>query len=298
MNTTATRVQPPRESADVAAPPPPEPAPPLTFIRPPAGWQLINVRELWRFRELIYFLAWRDVKVRYKQTVLGAAWAVLQPALLMVVFTLFLGRMANLGSDDSMPYPLFVYVGLLPWTFFATAVANAGNSVVGQERLVTKIYFPRLAIPFASVAAGVVDFCCALGLLAVLMAFYRTAPGPGLLLAPLIYLAVVLAAAGMGTFLAALNVKYRDFRYVIPFLMQVWMFATPAVFLPTGSSDGWRVLLLLNPMNGLVAAFRAAVLGQPIAWMPLATGAALAVLLFVGGCLYFRKVEDDFADVI
>src|SRR5207245_2234688 len=174
---------------------------PEFVLRPPRGWQLINLRELWHFRELLYFLTWRDVKVRYKQTVLGAAWAVLQPAMMMVVFTIFFGRMAGVPSGD-LPYPLFVYAGLLPWTFFATAVANAGNSVVGSERLITKIYFPRLAIPFASVGAAVVDFAVAFGLLVALMLYYGVVPGVAILLLPLIVGLIVLAATGVGTLLA------------------------------------------------------------------------------------------------
>jgi lipopolysaccharide transport system permease protein len=302
MNTATLPEAPPETLVKDTAPA--EATQAVTHIRPSGGWQLLNVRELWRFRELIYFLAWRDVKVRYKQTVLGAAWAVLQPALLMIVFTLLFNRIAGLGSGD-LPYPLFVYAGLVPWTFFSSSVANAGNSVVGSERLVTKIYFPRLAIPFASVGAAVVDFLCAMGLLVCMMVYYMlTRPdsgivlGWGLMVLPLVFLATLLAAAGMGSLLSALNVKYRDFRYVIPFLMQVWMFATPSIFVANTSHDGWKALLVLNPMNNLVAAFRAAVLGGDIAWGGLAIGAGFAVALFLVGSLYFRKVEDDFADII
>jgi lipopolysaccharide transport system permease protein len=272
---------------------------PATIIRPSSGWQLINVCELWRFRELIYFLVWRDVKVRYKQTLLGAAWAVLQPAMMMVVFTIFFSRMAGVSSGD-IPYPLFVFVGLLPWTFFATAIANAGNSVVGSERLITKIYFPRLAIPFASVGAAAVDFFIAFGLLAILMLYYGLAPSMGLLLVPVVFALIVLTATGVGTLLSALNVAYRDFRYVIPFLVQVWMFATPAIYMQFGQDGraGLKAWLALNPMNGLVGAFRATTLGGPIPWDELAISFGCALLLFLGGCLYFRKVEDNFADII
>jgi lipopolysaccharide transport system permease protein len=203
---------------------------PITVIIPPRAWQLINLSELWEHRELIYLMAWRDIKVRYKQTVLGAAWAVLQPALMMVVFTVFFGRLAKVPSGD-LPYPLFAYAGLLPWTFFATAIANAGNSVIGSERLITKIYFPRLAVPFAAVGAAVVDLAVAFGLLIAMMLYYGIAPGPGLLLVPVLVGLMILAAVGVGTLLAALNVSYRDFRYVIPFLVQLWMFATPSVYM-------------------------------------------------------------------
>jgi lipopolysaccharide transport system permease protein len=210
---------------------------PTTIIQPPCGWQLINVGELWRFRELLYFLAWRDVKIRYKQTALGAAWAVLQPLLMMVVFTLFFGRLAGVPSCGT-PYPLFAYAGLLPWVFFSTAIAAAGNSVVQSERLITKIYFPRLAIPFAAVEAAVVDFIIAFGLLIVLMVYYGVAPDAGLLLVPAIFGMILLAALGVGTLLAALNVAYRDFRYVIPFLVQLWMFATPTVYMQPAAAAG------------------------------------------------------------
>jgi lipopolysaccharide transport system permease protein len=274
-------------------------AAPATLILPPSGWQLVNARELWQFRELIYFLAWRDVKVRYKQTVLGAAWAVLQPAMMMVVFSIFFGRMAGVPSGG-MPYPLFAYAGLLPWTFFATAIAAAGNSVVQSERLITKIYFPRLAIPFAAVAAAVVDFLIAFGLLLIMMFYYGVVPGLGMLLAPVIFGLIALAALGVGTLLGALNVAYRDFRYVIPFLVQVGMFATPTVYMqPKADATGTlQALLVLNPMTSLIAAFRAAVLGGPIPWAPLSLASALVAGSFVLGCLYFRKVEDSFADVI
>jgi lipopolysaccharide transport system permease protein len=218
---------------------------------------------------------------------------------MMVVFTIFFGRMAGLPSGD-LPYPLFVYAGLLPWTFFATAMANAGNSVVGSERLITKIYFPRLAIPFASVGAAIVDFAIAFGLLVVLMLYYGLMPGVGLLLAPVVLGILILAATGVGTLLAALNVAYRDFRYVIPFLVQVWMFATPAIYMQLGEESPAHVktVLVVNPLNGLVAAFRAATLGGPLPWGDLAISFGCALLLSLTGCLYFRKVEDGFADIV
>jgi lipopolysaccharide transport system permease protein len=275
----------------------------ITTISPPSGWQLINARELWRYRELLYFLTWRDVKVRYKQTLLGAAWAILQPVMMMVVFTIFFGRLAKLPAGD-LPYPIFVVAGLLPWTFFATAIASAGNSVVGSERLITKIYFPRLAVPFAAVGAAVIDFIIALGVLIAMMIFYRIqgAPihlGPGLLLMPIILALITLAATGVGTLFAALNVAYRDFRYVIPFLIQIWMFATPTIYMQPAAADArLRAAILSNPLATLVASFRASMLGGPVAWGHLALAAAACFALFFIGCLYFRKVEDSFADVI
>jgi lipopolysaccharide transport system permease protein len=300
----------------------------LTRIRPARGWQWINFGELWQFRELIYFLTWRDVKVRYKQTALGAAWAILQPLMMMLVFTIFFGRMAGVSSGD-LPYPLFAYAGLLPWTFFATAIAAAGNSVVGSERLITKIFFPRLAVPFAAVGAAVVDFVIAFGLLIAMMAYYHVRPGWGMLFTPLVFGSTLLAALGIGALLAALNVAYRDFRYVIPFLVQVWMFATPSIYMqvtdgstpfprrpasdpsapasaptdaigtrPLPVSPLLRSALALNPMTGLIGAFRAAVLGKAIPWGQYVCSSVCSVLAFVIGCLYFRRVEDNFADII
>jgi lipopolysaccharide transport system permease protein len=270
-----------------------------TNIEPARGWQWLNVRELWRYRELLFFLAWRDVKVRYKQTVLGAAWAILQPALLMAIFTLVFSQLGRLSSGD-IPYPLFALAGLLPWTFFATATTSAANSVVNSERLITKIYFPRLAIPFSAAGAAIVDFIIALGLLAIVMAWYGVTPSWNLLVAPLVVVIILIAALGLGTLLAALNVAYRDVRYVVPFLIQVGMFATPTIYLqPTGGERGpvqW--LLSLNPMSGLVSAFRASLLDGPIPWLDLGVAAALSFAMFVAGCLYFRRVEDRFADVI
>jgi len=320
---------------------------PETIIEPARGWQLLNVRELWRFRELVYFLAWRDVKVRYKQTLLGAAWAVLQPAMMMVVFSIFFRRMAGVSSGD-LPYPLFAFAGLLPWTFFASAITNAGNSVVTSERLITKIYFPRLAIPFASVTAAMMDFLIAMSLLVVLMIYYRSelVLGPELLLLPVVFGLIALAALGIGTLLAALNVAYRDFRYVIPFLVQLWMFATPTIYMqpeqivPPGKLEAsqafgrarselakarsrpperegteitgaqavteeqrglgrvLRVILFLNPMTSLIENFRAAALGGVISWGQLAFSGACALAVFLAGAFYFRKVEDNFADIV
>jgi len=292
------RVDGPARRAAAGARPARPAAPPVTILSAAGGWGL-GLRELWGQRELLYFLAWRDVKVRYKQTVLGVAWAVLQPAMMMVVFTIFFGRTAKVPTGG-LPYPLFAYAGLLPWTFFATAITNAGNSVVGSERLITKIYFPRLTIPFAAVGAAVVDFVIAFGLLIVLMLYYGIVPGVGLFLVPAILGLITLAALGIGTLLSALNVAYRDFRYVIPFLVQLGMFATPTVYMqPDGASAGrLQVLLVLNPMTPLIGVFRAATLGGPILWDPLGLSATVVVAVFVLGCLYFRKVEDSFADII
>ncbi len=295
----STRITDP-EGRSLAVPPAPAPDPvglAETVIAPPAGWQLLDLRELWRYRELVYILAWRDVKLRYRQTVLGAAWAVLQPGLMMVVFTLFFSRVGGGGGGD---YPVFVYAGLLPWTFFSQAVTAASQSVVASERLVTKTYFPRLALPLAAVGAAAVDFLVAFGLLLVLMACYGASFGWNMLLAPLVFLVIVLGATGVGTFLAAVHVAYRDFRYVTPFLLQVWLFATPAIYQQGAPpSEGWaQALLALNPMMGLIAGFRAACLGGPVPWGELAVSSGVCVAVLAFSALYFRKVEDGFTDVI
>jgi lipopolysaccharide transport system permease protein len=281
---------------------------PATVIRPPTGWQLINFAELWQFRDLLYFLAWRDVKVRYKQTLLGVAWAVLQPLLMMVIFTIIFSVITDTykGDEKKAPYYVFVLTGLLPWTFFATAIANAGNSVVGSEKLITKIYFPRLAVPFATVLAAMVDFCVALPLLLICFAINGIVPTWGMLLLPLIFFLLALSAAGVGTLLAALNVAYRDFRYIIPFLVQIWMYATPTIYfdinmrVDPSSKYAWvKQLLPLNPMTGLIASFRAALLNpDEIPWIMLSFSALMAFVFFFVGCFYFRRVEDSFADVI
>jgi len=273
--------------------------PQRTILQPRSGWQVIDLHELWAYRELLYFLTWRDIKVRYKQTFLGAAWAVLQPLMTMIVFSLFFGRAAGISSGD-LPYPIFVFAGLLPWTFFANAVSGAGQSVVGSERLITKVYFPRLMIPLSAVAAGLLDFAVASGMLVILMIYYGIAPQMGVLIAPLLVLGIVLAAVGVGAFLAALTVSYRDFRYVVPFMVQLWMFGTPSVYMQTDklSQGPWKALLPLNPVYGLIANFRSAVLGKPIDAYSLGLSFAVAVVLFVTGMIYFRRVEQGFADII
>jgi lipopolysaccharide transport system permease protein len=281
------------------ATPPAEAEPPLTVIQPAGGWRFVNLRELWRYRELLFFLVWRDLKVRYRQTVLGVAWAVLQPVLMVAVFTVFFGRLAGMPSAD-LPYPLFALAGLLPWLFFAAATSTAGNSVVASERLVTKIYFPRLAVPFAAVGVAAVDFLIAVGVLGVLMAWYGVWPGSACLLAVPIVFVIGLAGLAFGTGLAALNVRYRDFRYVIPFMVQFWMFATPTVYMqpPENATGVVGVLMWANPMTGLIGGFRAACLGLPIPWAQLAVSTAIVFAVLAVATAYFRKVEDDFADII
>lgn len=272
---------------------------PLQVIEPVRGWVKIDWKELWRYRELLYFLTWRDVKVRYKQTVLGAAWAILQPFMTMVVFSLFFGRLAGLGQKTGgVPYPIYVYAGLLPWTFFANSLTNSGQSVVGSSNLITKVYFPRLVIPLAAVGAGLVDLCVAFSVLLGMMAFYHTPLSWQLLLVPLFLVGTILAATGVGALLSALTVAYRDFRYVVPFLVQLWMFATPVIYPPTIVPEKWRWALSLNPMAGLIEGFRGAFLGKPLPWEHILLSLGVSLVLFLGGAAYFRKVERDFADII
>lgn len=272
---------------------------PVTIIEPKPGWRFLDLKELWRYRELLYFLTWRDIKVRYKQTVLGAAWAVLQPFATMVVFTIFLGRVAGIDTGE-IPYPLFVFAGLLTWTFFSNAVSTAGQSIVGNQNLVTKVYFPRLIIPMSAVGVGLVDFAVAFGMLVVLMIYYGAALTWALLLTPVIFLLLATAALGVGTLLAALTVAYRDFRYVVPFGVQLWMFATPTIYMPVEHLVGPRgqMLLPLNPAYGLIYNFRQAMLGGELDLYALTVSAAVGAALLVLGCMYFRRVERSFADII
>jgi lipopolysaccharide transport system permease protein len=295
------------ENAESAAPAPDTPGDdlPVTVIERRPGWQFVDLRELWRYRELLFFLTWRDVKVRYKQTVLGAAWAVLQPFATMVVFSLFFGRLADMPTGG-IPYPLFVFGGLLPWFFFSNAISSASQSVVGNQNLVTKIYFPRLIIPLGAVGAGLIDFLIAFVMLVGMMAFYlltgamQATPGWGLLMVPVLSLGLVVAAIGVGTLLSALTVAYRDFRYVVPFMVQLWMFATPAIYMQADTvlNPNWRVVLPLNPAYGLISNFRAAMLGAPFDWYDLGVSGAVSVGLLLAGCYYFRRVERTFADII
>lgn len=272
---------------------------PVTVIERRPSWQIVDLRELWRYHELLFFLTWRDVKVRYKQTVLGAAWAVLQPLATMIVFAVFLGRMVGAGTSD-MPYPLFVFAAMLPWTFFANAISSAGNSVVGNQNLVTKVYFPRLIIPMSAVGAGLVDFAVAFVMLAGLMLYYGVLPGWHIVLAPVMVVLMTIAALGTGTLLSALTVAYRDVRYAVQFGVQLWMFATPCIYLHPETSIGpnGRLLLPLNPAYGLIDNFRRAVLGVPLDAYSLGVSAAVSVSLLLLGCLYFRRVERSFADII
>jgi lipopolysaccharide transport system permease protein len=271
----------------------------ITVVERRPGWQIINLHELWRYRELLFFLTWRDVKVRYKQTVLGAAWAILQPLATMLVFSLFFGRVAaNLSSP--IPYWLFVLSGLVPWMFFSGAITSASQSVVGSQNLVTKVYFPRLIIPTGAVAAGLVDLMVASTMLLLLMLSKGLLPNVQILAVPAIVLALVVTALGVGSFLAALTVAYRDFRYVVPFMVQLWMFATPCIYLQDAPAAGSHsaLLLPLNPAYGLILNFRAAILGTPFDLYALSVSGSIGMCLLAAGALYFRRVERSFADVI
>jgi len=263
------------------------------------GWRVADWGEIWRYRELLQFLAWRDVRVRYKQTALGVAWALLQPLATMAVFALFFGRLAGLGAKTAgVPYPVFVYAGLLPWTFFAGAVGASAASLVGSAQLITKVYFPRLIVPLATIAVSALDFLVAQLLLAALMLHYGIEPTWRALLAPLVIGGFVLAIVGVGSLLAALTALYRDFRFVIPFLLQIWMFVSPVVYPSSIVPPSWRGLYFVNPVAGLLDGFRAACLGQPFEWPQIAVSLGSGLVLFAVGTRYFCTIERRLADVL
>ena len=272
---------------------------PITIIEPKKGWVPIDLKEIWEYRELLYFLTKRDIKVRYKQTVLGGLWAIIQPVFTMVVFTLFFGRLAKIPSDGT-PYPIFVYVGLLPWTYFANAVSNSGNSLVGSANLITKIYFPRLIVPGSAALAGLLDFFIAMFVLGALMIHYHFVPSIiGVFLFPFLVGLSFLCAVGVGLWLSAMNVQYRDIRYAIPFLIQLWMFVSPVIYPVSMVKEKYQWLLALNPMGGVIKAYRASILGhQPIDWSLLCLSTAMILLLLISGLFYFRRMERVFADVV
>lgn len=277
---------------------------PVLVIEPGRAWSALNLHEFWAYRELLYFLVWRDIKVRYKQTVLGATWAILQPLLTMVVFTLFFGRMAGMPSDG-LPYPVFSYAGLVVWGFFAQGLSQSSNSLVGSANLITKVYFPRLVIPAASVVGGLVDLAVALPVLGLLMAHYGVGAGWRLLAVPALLVLALVAALGVGLWLSALNVEYRDVRYVVPFLVQLWLFVTPVIYPASSVLPAIRRIGLpewvygLNPMAGVVEGFRWACLGTDTHPAPILLASAIAgLVLLVSGAWYFRSVERGFADVV
>jgi lipopolysaccharide transport system permease protein len=278
--------------ADASAAPAPLPA---TVIEPRARISL-RIKDLWDYRELLFFLFWRDVKVRYKQTVLGAAWAILQPVATMVIFTIFLGRLAKISSDG-IPYSLFAFSGLLPWQLFAFSLTESSTSLVNNKQLITKVYFPRVIIPVSAVLVGLVDFLVASVVLVILMAYHGITPTAGIWVLPLLVLFAVFAALSVGLFLSALNVQYRDVRYTIPFLIQIWMFATPIVYPSTLIPEKWRLLYGLNPMAGVVEGFRWALFGTSTNGPLILVSVAVVVALFFVGLAYFKKMERYFADL-
>jgi lipopolysaccharide transport system permease protein len=261
------------------------------------GWRILDVGELWEFRELLFFLVWRDIKVRYKQTVLGALWAVLQPALYMALFTVVFGRLAHLPSDN-VPYPVFVFAALLPWTFVANSVTTAGTSLVNNANLITKVYFPRLIVPLGSVGAGLVDLGVGMLLLLGLIWYFHVPLTPRILLLPAVVVLALVVAVAFGAMLSALTVAYRDFRYVVPFAMQMWMYATPVVYPASLVPARWRALLWLNPMAGVVDAFRAFALGRAVDWALVGVSAATSVVWLFVAAVYFARVERRFVDVV
>ena len=275
------------------------PAEPLVVIEPRSSWNALNLREVWAYRELLYFLTWRDVKVRYKQTVLGVAWAVIQPVFTMMIFTLFFGRLAGLDArTGGIPYPLFAYAGLLPWTFFSNAVTWSGNSLVGSANLITKVYFPRMIVPAAAVAAGLLDFAIAFVILVILMVYYQVSPTTNLLMLPVLVLLVTTLATAVGMWLSALNVKYRDIRFALPFLIQLWMFVSPIIYPADILPARWRWVLELNPITGIIEGFRSALFGRPFNWVSLSISALITVFALVYAAYSFKRVERRFADIV
>jgi lipopolysaccharide transport system permease protein len=271
---------------------------PYKIIEPLKGWAALNLQEVWRFHDLLYFLTWRDIKVRYKQTALGAAWAILQPVLTMIIFSVIFGGLAKLPSDG-IPYPIFTYTALLPWQLFAFALNSASNSLVGSQNLISKVYFPRLIIPFSSVLAGVADFCVAFIVLLGMMAYYGVNFSIYMLLLPFFLLLALTSAMAVGLWLSALNVRYRDIRYVVPFLTQFWMYATPIAYSSTLIPEKWRWLYSLNPMAGVVEGFRWALLGKSgLDIFSLSISVIVVIILLVSGLYYFKRMETSFADII
>jgi lipopolysaccharide transport system permease protein len=262
------------------------------------GWAWPKLRELWEFRELLYFFAWRDIKVRYKQTVMGVLWAIIQPFLTMVIFSLFFGRLANVPSDG-LPYPVFSFAALVPWTFFANALAQGSNSLVFSANMIKKIYFPRLALPIATVLAGVIDFVLAFIVLLGIMLYYGLVPTINIIWLPFFFLLALVTSIGVTLWLSAMNVQFRDVRYTIPFLTQVWLFVTPIAYPSSLLPERWRIVYGLNPMAGVVEGFRWALLGTDTApGKMIIVSALVALTLFISGAFYFRRMEQSFADVL
>ncbi|MGH9799427.1 MAG: ABC transporter permease [Blastocatellia bacterium] len=267
-------------------------------IEPGKGWVSLKLNEVWVYRELLYFLTWRDIKVRYKQTALGAAWAIIQPLFTMIVFSVFFGRLAKIPSDG-IPYPIFSFAALVPWTFFANGLGQASNSLVGNSNLLTKVYFPRLVIPISTVISGFIDFALSFAVLLLMMVYYARLPTLNVVWLPFFLLLALVTALGVGLWLSALNVEYRDVRYVVPFITQFWMLATPIAYPSTMLSEPWRTVYGLNPMVGVIEGFRWALLGsgnKPGLMVAIST--AVSILVLITGAFYFKRMERNFADIV
>ncbi len=271
---------------------------PTVRIRPSKGWVSLKLGDLWESRELLYFLIWRDIKVRYKQTALGASWAIIQPVMTMVVFSLFFGKLGKIPSDG-IPYPIFAFTALVPWTFFANGLTHGSNSMVGSANLIKKVYFPRLAIPIASVASGVVDFAIAFAVLLLMMLYYGIFPTARVFWLPAFLLLALVTSLGVSLWLSAMNVQYRDIKYVVPFITQFWLFATPIAYPSSLLPQPWRTLYAINPMVGVVEGFRWALLGSTARpGVMIAVSSTAAIIILISGAYYFRRMEKTFADIV
>jgi lipopolysaccharide transport system permease protein len=266
-------------------------------VKHSAGWLGVKPKELFHYRELLYFLTWRDIKIRYKQTVLGAAWSILQPLMTMVIFTIFFGKIAGISSDGA-PYPIFSYAGLLPWMYCANAVSLSSNSLVASGNMIQKVYFPRMLVPISGALAGLVDYLIALSILVGMMLYYRIAPGPQILLLPLLMVLAFLASTGVGLWLSAMNVRFRDVKYTVPFLIQLWLFLTPVIYPSSLLPAGYRWVLAFNPMTAVVEGHRAVILGTGFEWRSLLISLAVTLAVLSSGAMYFKRMERSFADVI
>jgi lipopolysaccharide transport system permease protein len=270
---------------------------PVVVIESRRGSLVVNLRDLWQYRDLLYILTLRDIKVRYKQTVLGILWAIIQPLFMMIIFTLFFGKLAKIPSDG-IPYPLFAYAGLLPWTFFSNALNSSGNSLVGNSSLITKVYFPRMIIPIAAVGSGLLDFVISFGLLVLLMLYYGVGFSPNILMLPILTLLTALLTIGIGMWISALNVKYRDVRYALPFLIQLWMFATPIIYPSSLIPEKWRWLFRINPLTGLIEGYRSAIFGKPFDLIGLGISIFFIFIVLIYSAYTFRQMERSFADIV
>jgi len=270
---------------------------PVVTIRASRSWAALDLHELWAYRELLYFFTWRDIKVRYKQAVLGIAWAVIQPLFTMVVFTVFFGKLAKVPSNG-FPYPIFSYAALLPWTFLFTAVNNSGNSLVGSSNLIKKVYFPRMLVPGAAVAAALLDFAIAFAVFIGLFVHYRCVVTWQLVLLPVLVVVMTMFAVAIGLLVASLNVKYRDVRHALPFALQAWMFVSPVIYPSTLMEEDWRWILAVNPLTGIIEGYRSALLGQSIMWGSLSYSAAVSLVVLIAAAYSFRHMEREFADVV